>query len=296
MNIKEFNEFIENNKYIDLSMDYKGFPEPLRSNCDCINNFNGFVGVADLFDRQYNLLERIPTQEEYCTEYLKLVKKRFNGSSFYYSKTKTYRNIPYTPEIERVILWRASRAYLSYIMEIQVELIIKDKMPEYGIYNSKELDLAGAVDIMLMNKKDFTLEFIHIAKNGSGIPKKMGKRRVCINGKWVEFNRGNFEGHRLVYYEDATATQVSYIKNGFILFNEEYILKEIRKPIKGLQSFILTGKTTGAYKDRYLYDFCKLLEENIGVYTFVDYSAGNRLTFTNKHYIEHYEKMQENLK
>lgn len=295
MNIKEFNEFIENNKYIDLSMDYKGFSEPLRSNCHFINNFNGFEGVADLFENMMVTLERIPTQEEYCMKYLEICKGRFN-KSFYDKNIGGYRTIAYTAEIERVILWRASRAYLSYIMEIQVELVIKEYMPEYGIYHSKELDLAGAVDIMLMNKETFEIEFIHIAKNGSGIPKKMGKRKVCVGGKWVEFNRGNFEGHRLVYYEDATQPEVSYTKNGFILFNKDYILKEIRKPIKCLQSFILTGKTTGAYKDKYLYDFCKLLEENIGVYTFVDYSAGNRLTFTNKHFIEHYEKMQENLK
>lgn len=261
----EIKDFISNNQYIAKTASYKNLNKIDKHICHFVNNYNGFM-VADLFDIMK--AQRIPTHEEYINKYLDICWEEVKKGLY----TNWNYKVPEHQLIKDIIIWRASRAYLSYIIELYTLEQIKELLPEYAIYTNKDLDLIGAVDIMLMDKETLEFEFIHIAKDGAGIPKKMGYKN------YYNFDRGQFEGHKELFYGCEFSFFTNHNKNGFLLFKDDFLVEEIRKP----SGFINE-------KNDYFYRFCKLMVEKYGDYDFIDQSKANLRHFKASDYIKYHE-------
>ena len=264
----EIKEFIKNNEYIAKTTSYRDLNKVEKHICHFVNNYNSFM-VADLFDTMKT--KGIPTQDEYIKEYLNICLQAIEQGI----RTDKGYKVPKHPIIEEIIIWRASRAYLSYIIELYTLDQIRELLPEYAIYTNKDLDIIGAVDLMLMNKETLEFEFIHIAKDGAGITKKMGYK------KFYNFDRGQFEGHKELFYDCDFSIFSNYNENGYPLFKDDYLIKEIKKT---------SGYTS--VKNDYFYRFCKLMVEKYGDYNFIDQSKANLKHFRASDYIKYHENRE----
>ena len=198
--------------------------------------FNGYFqqvyyGCGNVFDELKQELDRVPTQMEYLKRCLE-VAKEWMGEELYLPKTKRMFKFEWNDSLKSAIIKRQSKAYRSYILELQVREFIETNYKDIKIANhdklNKSLDLNFGADLVL-KVKDKGFIYLHITadtKWSKSLIAEKGKRESYIlvdNQKfyWKRNWNKNCDCHQLLLYN--LKDENMKVVNGNILFNEEYL-------------------------------------------------------------------------
>ncbi len=166
------------------------------------------------FEMKYR---RLPSQHEYRKAYLKYSFRHLKHVSWYDDKHKEF--------IANCIVWRADRAYKSYIIEVmtskQLELL------GYQVFRHNLIDTVMGVDLIAV--KDGKYWCLHITKDSSYSRQKLLLKGVykdwIVNHKTVMYQR-NFIGHTKLLY-DCTSSEKNGVIGGLPIFKNEYLVERL---------------------------------------------------------------------
>ena len=163
-------------------------------------------------------LKRLPSQDEYLKEYMKIAFAKIEKQAWYTEIVKVFNR----EFIENCVTWRADRAYKSNMIEVMTAMQLESK--GYTVFREKYLDYVMGVDLVAV--KDGKVWYIHITKDST-----FSKDKVLEKGTyrdyWVNYKRFNyqinFRNHvQLFYSNDENENNV--VKNGLPLFKFDYVL------------------------------------------------------------------------
>ena len=169
------------------------------------------------FDLQ-NSLQRLPSQDEYLSEYKKIAFGKIEKQDWYTEIVKAFNQ----DFIKSCVTWRADRAYKSSLIEIMTAMQLESK--GYTVFREKYLDMVMGVDLVAV--KDGKVWYIHITKDST-----FSKDKVLEKGTyrdyWVNYKRfnyqRNFENHVELFYSADEGTN-NVVKNGLPLFKFDYVM------------------------------------------------------------------------
>ena len=169
------------------------------------------------FDLQ-NTLKRVPSQDEYVKEYLKIAFGKIEKQAWYTEIVKAFNQ----DFIENCVTWRADRAYKSSLIEVMTAMQLETK--GYTVFREKYLDMVMGVDLVAV--KGGKVWYIHITKDST-----FSKGKVLTKGTyrdyWINYKRfdyqRDFRNHvELFYSNDENENNV--VKNGLPLFRFDYVM------------------------------------------------------------------------
>ena len=98
--------------------------------------------LMTLFFDLENSLQRLPSQEEYLSEYKKIATAKIEKEDWYTEIVKAFNK----DFIENCVTWRADRAYKSSLIEIMTAMQLESK--GYTVFREKYLDMVMGVDLV----------------------------------------------------------------------------------------------------------------------------------------------------
>ena len=163
-------------------------------------------------------LKRLPSQDEYVKEYMKIAFGKIEKQAWYTEIVKVFNQ----DFIENCVTWRADRAYKSNMIEVMTAMQLESK--GYTVFREKYLDMVMGVDLVAI--KNGKVWYIHITKDSS-----FSKGKVLTKGTyrdyWVNYKRfnyqRNFENHVELFYSANEGTN-NVVKNGLPLFRFDYLM------------------------------------------------------------------------
>lgn len=174
------------------------------------------------FDLQ-NTLKRVPSQDEYLKEYLKIAFGKIEKQAWYTEIVKVFNK----DFIENCVTWRADRAYKSNMIEIMTAMQLESK--GYTVFRDKYIDMVMGVDLVAV--KGGKVWYIHITKDSTFSKDKVLKKGT-YRDYWVNYNKfnyqRNFENHVELFYS-ADDSENNVVKNGLPLFKFDYVLDALDK-------------------------------------------------------------------
>lgn len=169
------------------------------------------------FDLQ-NTLKRVPSQDEYLKEYLKIAFGKIEKQAWYTEIVKVFNK----DFIENCVTWRADRAYKSNMIEVMTAMQLESK--GYTVFREKYLDYVMGVDLVAV--KGSKVWYIHITKDSTFSKDKVLKKGT-YRDYWVNYKRFNyqrdFRKHVELFYS-ADDSENNVVKNGLPLFKFDYVL------------------------------------------------------------------------
>ena len=169
------------------------------------------------FDLQ-NTLKRLPSQEEYLKEYMKIAFDKIEKQDWYTEIVKVFNQ----DFIENCVTWRADRAYKSNLIEIMTAMQLESK--GYTVFREKYLDMVMGVDLVAV--KDGKVWYIHVTKDSTFSKDKVLKKGT-YRDYWINYKRFNyqrdFRNHVELFYS-ADEYENNVVKNGLPLFKFDYVM------------------------------------------------------------------------
>ena len=197
----------------------------LKKEIDRMDRVSTFGDKAiNLFDDLSLELGKIPSQAEYIEAGLPIYREYWEVNKYSDSKIDGY---PWTNGIETGVTDRLARAYTSKIVEVHLELLLKDL--GYKVYTHPLVDAVLGVDIVAEDDKKRYYLHVTTSKRGQAgaeeaVKKKERRGKFKVNGAWVYFTR-DFTGDLVICYEGVTPLHDGSTKfiNGNPLFNKDFV-------------------------------------------------------------------------
>lgn len=186
--------------------------------------------------REEHKTKKLPTPYEYSEAYQKNAKRIIFSKNF---KHKTKWKYKYTKALHKAIWNRATKTYISYMVEYHTKLVLRE-IEGIEVISNKRLDLKG-IDLLIRDYKLGVQVPVHIYKcSSSGLIyryKKEGKllqfkkergniyaRAVWIKYENRNYNKRNTKAHLNLFYQDVEEDNglVNNI-NGYPLLKSTYI-------------------------------------------------------------------------
>ena len=179
---------------------------------------------------------RLPTAYEYAEAYQKHAKRIIFSKRFKYSTGWRYR---YTKALHKAIWNRATRTYISYMVEYHAKLVLQG-IAGVEVVSSKRLDLKG-IDLLIRDYRLGVQVPVHSYKcSSSGLVyryKKEGrllqfkreKGRIYARASWTKFENKNYSkrnttAHLNLFYQDVEHdNELVQNINGYPLLKSGYI-------------------------------------------------------------------------
>ena len=163
-------------------------------------------------------LKRLPSQNEYVKEYMKIAFGKIEKQAWYTEIVKVFNK----DFIENCVTWRADRAYKSSLIEVMTAMQLESK--GYTVFREKYLDYVMGVDLVAV--KDGKVWYIHVTKDSTFSKDKVLKKGT-YRDYWVNYKRFNYERDfrkhvQLFYSNDENENNV--VKNGLPLFKFDYLM------------------------------------------------------------------------
>ncbi len=201
-------------------------------------NLNYFRYSIEDYRREHGT-KRLPTAYIFAEAYQKHAKQVLNSRAF---RRKTGWNHKYTKALHKVIWNRATRTYISYMVEYHTKLILRELGEGIEVVSNKKLDIKG-IDLLIRDYKRGIQVPVHIYKcSGSGLVyryKKEGRLLTfrkptgssCYRrASWSVYNnkhysKRNTTAHLNLYYQEVEQDNGLVINiNGYPLFKSAYVL------------------------------------------------------------------------
>jgi len=180
--------------------------------------------------------KKLPTAYEFAEAYQKYTKKNIHSRGF---KRRTSWSHRYTKALHKAIWNRATRTYISYMVEYHTKLVLQE-IAGVEVISNKDLDIKG-VDLLVRDYRIGVQVPIHIYKcSSSGLIyryKKEGrllqfkrkKGQLFARASWSKFEHKNYSkrnttAHLNLYYHDVEEDN-GLIRNinGYPLLKAGYI-------------------------------------------------------------------------
>ena len=170
------------------------------------------IKLITLFYDMRRKFNRLATQDEYTTEYLKIAMNKIEKQDWYSVFKDGF--------IEKCVIWRADRAYKSNLVEITTAYQLEQL--GYSVFRELHIDYVAGVDLVAV--KDGKCWYIHVTKDSTWSREKVltkgSYRSYYVNYKAVNFQR-NFENHVELFYSDNSYNNI--VNNGLPLFLNSYL-------------------------------------------------------------------------
>lgn len=174
------------------------------------------IKLITLFYDLRKKLNRLATQEEYVTEYLKIAMNKIEKQQWYSVFEHGFT--------EKCVIWRADRAYKSNLVEITTAYQLQEL--GYSVFRELFVDYVMGVDLVAV--KDGKCWYIHVTKDSTWSREKVltkgTYKSYYVNYKAVNFQR-NFENHVELFYSDNSYNNI--VNNGLPLFFNSYLEKKL---------------------------------------------------------------------
>jgi hypothetical protein len=173
--------------------------------------------IVTLFYDMSEKMNKIPTQNEYVDEYIRITMIQLTKKDWYDPFRKDF--------FLDCIIWRADRSYKSNLVEIMTagQLELKG----YKVFRHLYIDYVLGVDLVAV--KDDKCWYIHVTKDSKWARDKVFKkgtyRNYTVNGQKIVFQR-DFKKHVQFLY-DCESSDKNIINNGLPLFRHDYVLKKL---------------------------------------------------------------------
>lgn len=206
-------------------LDYQLVPEHLMDGVEKQDDVVTFgQELMYLFDNLAQQLGRLPTQKEYLEAGMPYTVAYWKEHQYTNPKINGY---PYTKGVELGCKDRIARTYSSKIIELQLELILKEL--GFKVYTNPLLDTIAGVDIVA--EDDSKRYYIHVTTSSRGVDqalkavrKKEKRGKFLIGSSWVNYGRDFRNDLVICYdsrqYEDSPSTQWAnnnpLLKKGFV--------------------------------------------------------------------------------
>lgn len=206
-------------------LDYSQVPEHLLDGVHKMDSVVSFGQEAiDLFDKLMTDLDRLPTQKEYIEAGLPIYQAFWAENQYTNQKINGY---PFTKGVELGCKDRLARTYLSKVVELHLELLLKDL--GFTVKTHPLLDSIMGVDLIV--EDGVKRHYVHVttSKHGiSGAEKsvKLKEKRgnFTVGSVWVKYGR-DFKGDCILCYESTTPLNDGSTKwiNNIPLFNRDFL-------------------------------------------------------------------------
>lgn len=198
-------------------------------------NINLFRYSIEDYREEYNT-KKLPTAYEYAEAYQKHAKRIIFSRKF---KSMTGWNYRYTTALHKAIWNRATRTYISYMVEYHTKLVLQG-IAGVEVISNKRLDIKG-VDLLIRDYRLGVQVPVHIYKcSSSGLVyryKKEGKLlqfkrekgRIYARASWTKYNNKNYSkrdttAHLNLFYQDVESDNgLVHNINGYPLLKAGYI-------------------------------------------------------------------------
>lgn len=180
--------------------------------------------AIDLFDDLSKDLGRLPTQKEYIQAGIPVYRDYWNNNKYSNKKINGYH---WTQGIELGVTDRLARTYTSKVVELQLELLLKDL--GYKVYTHPLIDAVMGVDIVAEDDKK--RYYIHVTTSKKGqagaeesVRSKEKRGSFMVDGVWVNYCR-DFSIDSVLCYESTTALQDGSTRfvNGNPVINRDFL-------------------------------------------------------------------------
>ncbi|MCJ1972062.1 hypothetical protein [Pseudolactococcus carnosus] len=174
------------------------------------------IKLITLFYDMRRKFNRLATQDEYTTEYLKIAMNKIEKQDWYSVFKDGF--------IEKCVIWRADRAYKSNLVEITTAYQLQEL--GYSVFRELYIDYVAGVDLVAV--KDNKVWYIHVTKDSTWAREKVltkgSYRSYYVNYKAVNFQR-DFEKHIELFYGDDSYNNI--VNNGLPLFLNSYLQNKL---------------------------------------------------------------------
>lgn len=198
-------------------------------------NINLFRYSIEDYREEYKT-RKLPTAYEYAEAYQKHAKSIIFSRKF---KRMTNWSYKYTKALHKAIWNRATRTYISYMVEYHTKLVLQG-IAGVEVISSKRLDLKG-IDLLIRDYRLGVQVPVHIykcsssgliyryKKEGKLLQFKREKGRIYARASWSKFenkiySKRNTKAHLNLFYQDVEEDNglVNNI-NGYPLLKAGYI-------------------------------------------------------------------------
>jgi hypothetical protein len=201
-----------------------------------------------MFEQLASRYNRVPSQAEYIKEGFERAKEFFTdpkkvkqGGRWFVIGKDDYGNNEFAffmwdedKKLQEAVKTRLARSYSSHLVEYSTILTIKELFPELHVGANEYLDLVAGIDIVLGNKAENKMLYIHITSESSysdyWMKRKEKKKGVGIDktGKMHFYTRNFKKGHLQITfsYEESASTDIF---NGIPFIKEEHLKNIIEK-------------------------------------------------------------------
>lgn len=220
MNYKEFVEMLNGEEFATKTY------ETTEKNSDFqkVHDYD----VIDLFDELSEQFGRVPTQTEYIESGVERAKSFFSNPVYIFKERKT-KQFEWNSNLIACVKERLSNTYRSYLIEVQVELFIRENC-KMKTKTSSALDLTFGADIVVLDSEKQGLWYLHVASNSKWSKRMIdekGSRKPYIpkngfkhywNREWNKYNKP----HQLLLYNRTLSDRMQEL-NGNLIFNDAYL-------------------------------------------------------------------------
>lgn len=215
--------------------------------------------AIDLFENLTNDLGRIPTQKEYIEASLPIHQTFWEENQLTHNKINGY---PFTKGVKLGIMDRIARNYTSRIVELHLELLLRDM--GYTVKTHNLIDVLMGVDLII--EDGFKRHYIHVTTSKysrqiaeKSVMRKQKRGSLKVGSNFVRYCR-DFKGDLILCYDSLTPLgedSTKRINNNPVFkraYIEEYLAvkrlgnsgekmsQPISKPVSKLDDFILWAK------------------------------------------------------
>lgn len=189
-----------------------------RYEVSILENVTSF-GLASitLFEDMVNERQSLPSQAEYVEA----------GMPLMVAHLQEHRpDIVITETAEQALTIRMTRTYMSKVIEMHLEAILKEYMPEMKVKTYALLDSVMGVDLVLEDDKK--RYYVHVTSNTPFAQKMLGQKEGRgghrVGNTYIKYSR-DFTGDLILRYDTFNESDTTQMVNGFPLFKPDFIVE-----------------------------------------------------------------------
>ncbi|MGE6629596.1 hypothetical protein [Bacillus sp. NPDC077027] len=175
--------------------------------------------IITLFDFLLDLKETLPTQKCFVD----------SGVNKMLSHLATHKpEIEVTPIMVEACKLRLTRTYMSKVIELHLEALVREQLPQYKMIIHPLIDSVMGIDMIL--ETETKRHYIHVTSNTpmaiSMLKRKESRGGYRVGKAYIPYNR-DFAGDLVLKYDTNQDSVSTKIINGFPLFNSEFVVWRI---------------------------------------------------------------------
>lgn len=216
----ELEETLAKPEYETVERAYDLQSRQQKSIAQVVERVTGFgTDMGSMFESCVLTLGRVPTQREFSDSCLPVAKEFWDKA--------VPEGIAWDETVEAAVTNRNYRCYISQVVEIHLQLMLRELFPDWVIASSDAMDMLMGVDLVVETENKRL--FLHVFKNSrySFMAFRKKKSRGGMRdqtGKFRKYRR-DFDGDKTLVYDgkpESCSESTKFI-NGIPLFKADWV-------------------------------------------------------------------------